>query len=76
MDPQAATTTTPQQRMESPQKFGVWLVSGLGVVVAFRGTANEQDMMVNMEVTPEPVHVGDAVDGMLECFGDQCVWVC
>ncbi len=59
------STTTPQQRMESPQKFGVWLVSGLGVVVAFRGTANEHDMMVNLELEPEPIHVGDAVDGML-----------
>ena len=52
-----------QARMETPQKFGVWLVSGLGVVVAFRGTANEHDMMVNLELTPVPVQVGGNPDG-------------
>lgn len=53
-----------QERMEAPQKFGVWLVSGLGVVVAFRGTANEQDMMVNLELKPIPVLVDGQPDGV------------
>lgn len=57
-----------QERMESPQKFGVWLVSGLGVVVAFRGTANEHDMMVNLELNPAPVLVNGTPDGMI-CWG-------
>lgn len=52
-----------QERMETPQKFGVWLVSELGVVVAFRGTANERDMMINLELNPVPVLVDDVPDG-------------
>lgn len=75
-----------QERMETPQKFGVWLVSELGVVVAFRGTANERDMMINLELNPVPVLVDDVPDGtgagcchstMVDtcCCTHRCVWL-
>lgn len=39
----------------SPQQWGVWEVEGLGLVVAFRGTAALEDCLLNASIRPQPL---------------------
>ena len=39
----------------SPQQYGIWNVSGLGLVVAFRGTASSEDVFIDANITPVPL---------------------
>ena len=41
--------------LSSPQQFGLWEVEGLGLVVAFRGTASQEDVIVDVNITPVPL---------------------
>ena len=41
--------------LDVPQQFGVWQVSGLGIVVAFRGTASQEDVIIDANIGPVPL---------------------
>ena len=41
--------------LDVPQQFGVWLVAGLGIVVAFRGTASQEDVIIDANISPVPL---------------------
>lgn len=43
------------RELASPQQYGLWEVQGLGLVVAFRGTASPQDIMIDVNIAPEPL---------------------
>lgn len=43
------------QQLTSPQQYGIWHVEGLGIVVAFRGTASTEDVLVDVNITPVPL---------------------
>ena len=38
-----------------PQQYGIWDVDGLGIVIAFRGTASIDDVLVDVNITPVPL---------------------
>ena len=40
------------QDMEEPQQYGIWHVAGLGLVIAFRGTASSEDVFIDVNITP------------------------
>ena len=40
------------QDMEEPQQYGIWDVTGLGLVIAFRGTASSEDVFIDVNITP------------------------
>ena len=56
------------QDMEEPQQYGIWNVSGLGLVIAFRGTASSEDVFIDVNIKPVPLTaagfslVGSAAD--------------
>ncbi len=41
--------------LDVPQQFGVWQVTGLGIVVAFRGTASQEDVIIDANIAPVPL---------------------
>lgn len=41
--------------MEEPQQYGIWDVSGLGLVIAFRGTASSEDVFIDVNISPVPL---------------------
>lgn len=41
--------------LSSPEQFGVWEVEGVGLVVAFRGTASTEDVLVDVNIRPAPL---------------------
>lgn len=43
------------QDMEEPQQYGIWNVSGLGLVIAFRGTASSEDVFIDVNIKPVPL---------------------
>ena len=43
------------QALVSPQQYGIWNVSGLGLVIAFRGTASSEDVFIDANITPVPL---------------------
>lgn len=43
------------QNMEEPQQYGIWSVSGLGLVIAFRGTASSEDVFIDANIRPVPL---------------------
>lgn len=49
--------------MEEPQQYGIWDVSGLGLVIAFRGTASSEDVFIDVNIKPVPLTSA----GMLCC---------
>ncbi len=46
--------------LDSPQQYGIWEVAGLGLVVAFRGTASAEDVFIDTNIEPVPL---DATGG-------------
>ena len=42
-------------QMASPQQYGLWEVQGLGLVVAFRGTASLEDVLIDANIVPVPL---------------------
>lgn len=40
---------------QMPEQFGLWSVSGVGLVVAFRGTASYEDVLVDVNIRPTPL---------------------
>ena len=51
-----------------PQQFGVWQVAGLGIVVAFRGTASQEDVIIDANISPVPLDAARATRGMWSCL--------
>ena len=51
------------QALVSPQQYGIWNVSGLGLVIAFRGTASSEDVFIDANITPVPL-----VSGTSRCW--------
>ncbi|BDA46815.1 hypothetical protein COCOBI_09-2680 [Coccomyxa sp. Obi] len=47
--------------LDCPQQFGIWEVSGVGLVVAFRGTASAEDVFIDTNIEPVPL---DATGGL------------
>ena len=46
--------------LSSPQQYGVWRVEGIGLVVAFRGTASSEDCLIDATIHPVPLeHSGE-----------------
>ncbi len=41
--------------LSSPEQFGVWEVEGVGLVLAFRGTASAEDVLVDVNIRPTPL---------------------
>ena len=48
-----------------PQQFGVWQVAGLGIVVAFRGTASQEDVIIDANISPVPLDAARVTRGDL-----------
>lgn len=48
--------------MEEPQQYGVWSVSGLGLVIAFRGTASSEDVFIDANIRPVPLTSAEQQD--------------
>lgn len=48
--------------LASPQQYALWEVEGLGLVIAFRGTASAHDVLIDVNMTPEPL-IGSSSDG-------------
>ena len=46
-----------------PQQFGVWQVAGLGIVVAFRGTASQEDVIIDANISPVPLDAARVTRG-------------
>jgi hypothetical protein len=51
--------------LDVPQQFGVWQVAGLGIVVAFRGTASQEDVIIDANISPVPLDAARATRGVL-----------
>lgn len=49
--------------LDVPQQFGVWQVGSLGVVVAFRGTASQEDVIIDANIAPVPLDSARATRG-------------
>lgn len=43
------------QELSLPQQYAVWRVRGLGLVVAFRGTASSEDVFIDSNISPVPL---------------------
>ena len=41
--------------LAAPQQYGIWEVEGLGLVAAFRGTASQEDVLIDVNITPTPL---------------------
>ena len=55
--------------LDSPQQFGIWVVAGLGLVVAFRGTASAEDVFIDTNIEPVPLNATGGTRG--ECLEDD-----
>ncbi|KAK9814112.1 hypothetical protein WJX72_000806 [[Myrmecia] bisecta] len=51
------------QGLQSPQQFGVWHVDGLGLAVVFRGTASQEDVLIDANITPVPLVANERATG-------------
>jgi len=51
--------------LSSPEQFGVWDVDGLGLCVAFRGTASTEDVLIDVNITPTPLETSRNMRGGL-----------
>ncbi|KAK9918723.1 hypothetical protein WJX75_006273 [Coccomyxa subellipsoidea] len=49
--------------LDSPQQFGIWVVAGLGLVVAFRGTASAEDVFIDTNIEPVPLNATGGTRG-------------
>lgn len=49
--------------LDVPQQFGVWQVAGLGIVVAFRGTASQEDVIIDANISPVPLDAARVTRG-------------
>ena len=59
-----------------PQQYGIWEVEGLGLVVAFRGTASQEDVLVDVNIMPvelQGILPHGAPRHLLQSIVDQCV---
>ena len=50
--------------LDVPQQFGVWQIAGLGIVVAFRGTASQEDVIIDANISPVPLDLARSTRGM------------
>ena len=41
--------------LDSPQQYGIWEVAGLGLAIAFRGTASPEDVFIDVNIRPVPL---------------------
>ena len=65
------STPTPAKRrgavnsdgLSSPEQFGVWEVDGVGLCVAFRGTASTEDVLIDVNITPTPLETSRNMRG-------------
>ena len=55
--------------LNCPQQFGIWEVAGLGLVVAFRGTASAEDVFIDTNIEPVPL---DATGGLRGASQPAC----
>ena len=55
--------------LSSPEQFGVWEVDGVGLCVAFRGTASTEDVLIDVNITPTPLETSRNMRGGLP-------WIC
>lgn len=57
--------------LSSPEQFGIWEVEGVGLVVAFRGTASTEDVLVDVNIRPMPLATSKSMRGrvfkILQC---------
>lgn len=53
--------------MSSPLQFGLWDVEGLGLVVAYRGTASLNDVFVDTNIQPIAVEGASPSTGWGPC---------
>ncbi len=49
--------------LSSPEQFGVWEVDGVGLCVAFRGTASTEDVLIDVNITPTPLETSRNMRG-------------
>jgi hypothetical protein len=54
--------------LDCPQQFGIWEVAGLGLVVAFRGTASQEDALIDMNIEPVPLEASRSSRGYCFCI--------
>ncbi len=59
--------------LDCPQQFGIWEVAGVGLVVAFRGTASAEDVFIDTNIEPVPLDAtgglrGASQSAILYCF--------
>lgn len=50
--------------LDCPQQFGIWDVAGLGLVVAFRGTASQEDVLIDMNIEAVPLDASASPRGV------------
>ena len=50
--------------LSSPEQFGVWEVAGVGLCVAFRGTASTEDVLIDVNITPTPLETSRSMRGV------------
>jgi len=49
---------------QMPEQFGLWSVQGVGLVVAFRGTASYEDVLVDVNIKPAALKASHSMRGM------------
>lgn len=50
--------------LSSPEQWGVWDVDGLGLCIAFRGTASTEDVLIDMNIKPMPLEISINMRGV------------
>jgi len=60
--------------LSSPEQFGIWEVEGVGLVVAFRGTASTEDVLVDVNIRPMPLATSKSMRGRVLKILQCCVW--
>jgi len=59
--------------MEEPQQYGIWSVSGLGLVIAFRGTTSSEDVFIDANIRPVPLSSAGQCMEALDCFSQMAL---
>ena len=61
--------------LSSPEQFGLWEVEGVGLVLAFRGTASAEDVLVDVNIRPAPLQISRGMRGAARLCVGFCLFV-
>ena len=51
--------------LSSPEQYGIWQVAGVGLCVAFRGTASTEDVLIDVNIKPTPLETSRRMQGVV-----------